>query len=721
MPPIPTKEGLMILIDCAASMQPHMDEVLRAVSAIVKERILQGGSNEVGLLCFDVPDEKTNNPLHSKAAEDGDYSQYVGVAELHQVSKVTINTLMKLPQVPELGSGDRGDLLDAMIVGIHLLKNRTFKKQYRRRIILITDAAREVSGIQEALEPTISEYMELNCVLDVVGVDFSTDAAQREDMDDDTPASVKSQNEDLLRSVAQTTGGTVRSPSEIINSLEFATKVVNPRAAKINLRLGSVLNIPVKTFAKVSQKSMETLKKEQREGGAPLKQQRSYRLPEEPDAPVEFDEYCKAYKYGAEVVTIEESTSHLTKLEPEEAAITIIGSVEKSAVPPFLYSCGTNIVFAEAGTKAALKVSAIVQGLKRENAALIVRWVKTPKSGPLLGCLTPDTAFTEGDRLLLHQLPFADCMRHRPLPSLNSSRRAPNAAQQAAADQIVAAMTFPSDTRQGGEVDDLTLNPVMVLATQTKVIRSMNPDAPIPPLPPFLAAALEPDPTMMNSKATRSALDAFGENFTLTKEEGKEKKKKTYWSDAINDQQFYMGNGLENGDKNTDMDGTDAKTEVKKDTKKTVGTSTPADDFEEILKNSDGDETIIQSAVQQLQDIISQLVGLGLGEGGLRKAVSCLCALRKLAVTKQTGTNYNEFLQSLAKKLGGRHPLWATCATSKAIEPCTPVSSAEDPKSDMSLADAATYFENLSAGGSGTGAAVKPEPLSQMDDLDDLA
>src|SRR4051794_17818695 len=72
-------------------------------------------------------------------------------------------------------------------------------------------------------------------------------------------ASIKLQNEWMLRSVAQTLNGTVLSAEAMIEQMQAAVKTVTPNPTSVTFRIGNSLSLPLKVWTKVLKQSVPSL------------------------------------------------------------------------------------------------------------------------------------------------------------------------------------------------------------------------------------------------------------------------------------------------------------------------------------------------------------------------------------------------------------------------------------------------------------------------------
>lgn len=122
------------------------------------------------------------------------------------------------------------DLVDALVVGLNQLGEKTEKKKYNREIVLLTDAAGEVKDTDD-IDPVVHRMQQLECVLNVCVCGTAEMHVQVE-------------NTKMLSSMAVATGGTlirVKGLREILST--FVGKGVVPRKSKITFELTKHLKV----------------------------------------------------------------------------------------------------------------------------------------------------------------------------------------------------------------------------------------------------------------------------------------------------------------------------------------------------------------------------------------------------------------------------------------------------------------------------------------------
>ena len=182
-----SKEAVVFLLDAHPSMNaPYPSNTTtsstrlscakEAVEDMVSQLMIQSSQNEVGVIVLNT--HATHHHLQVKS-EDGDLVKYPHMTELTtpSVTKPNVQLLQDIRNVMCSSSVYSGcDVCQGMVVAENALRQRTFKKQYRRRLVVFTDAAHKVEAPNEVLLRVIDKLRELECTLTVIGVDFEHSA-----------------------------------------------------------------------------------------------------------------------------------------------------------------------------------------------------------------------------------------------------------------------------------------------------------------------------------------------------------------------------------------------------------------------------------------------------------------------------------------------------------------------------------------------------------------
>lgn len=320
------KEAVVLILDANESMDaPYEDEKSRFECAkqvcldMISDLMIRSKTHEVAVLVLKSPytkhhfwedddeDEHTEIPF-SNILELGGDGMATGVNRPHP------NLLRKIQglKVSSSTSRLRGDFCDGIVVAADALYKRTSTKKYQRRIVLITDAEHKVQLDPQQLLVVLDSLRAMECRLEVIGINFEThaeydraaasssssaqtiandtththththDDSEDDNDDDDGEASatdisgeemeedddedkklIKRQNEKLLLSLTEKTGGFVMAAKEVRTILQKMLGQRLPRSIrrKVLFQIAPGLVMDARFSLLLSKASIPTLKK----------------------------------------------------------------------------------------------------------------------------------------------------------------------------------------------------------------------------------------------------------------------------------------------------------------------------------------------------------------------------------------------------------------------------------------------------------------------------
>jgi len=187
------KEAVVFVLDANESMDAVYDEeqgttrfdcAKQVVQDMISDLMIRSKQNEVGVVVL-----KTAKTLHH-FFEDGidddndgeipfpNLTELGGDGESCTIGRPTPEILRRIATLHVTpGSQDlRGDFCDGIIVAADALFRRTQKKKFERRIILITDAEHRVMVDHKQLLVVLDSLRDMECRLEVIGLDFEQQA-----------------------------------------------------------------------------------------------------------------------------------------------------------------------------------------------------------------------------------------------------------------------------------------------------------------------------------------------------------------------------------------------------------------------------------------------------------------------------------------------------------------------------------------------------------------
>ncbi|CAN0290066.1 unnamed protein product [Ectocarpus sp. 6 AP-2014] len=733
------KEAIVFLVDCNASMGGHMELARRAVRVLMVQKMLQSKQHEVGVVLFGLPEAETANQLN-----EAENSDYLGVKEYCLLDKGSVAVLRKVEamNVPDSGEPATGDLLDAMVVGMHMIRSRTLKKKYIRHVYLLTDAATPVAEVSQ-LGDIVGMYTDptMECRLHFMGFGHGAPAEEGGD-------TVKEQNEKMLASVAAATRGTVVPAQTVVDLMgESTIKTTNPVLSKVDLSLGANLTLHCRFFKKTDTGLKESLKKESivsydPAGGSgsdgKVRVDKTYRDPEMPEVEVDFEHQVKGFRYGQDYIPVNSVDEGSLKLPDEPPSLKVLGFTPSSSVERHFYMDDTFVLLPEPGSgQAAGAISSLSSAMRNLDQVAVARFVRRKSGEPWLGILIPDsTGVVLTERLLFQKIPFIEDVRAFNFPSLAKPppSRTPSDEQKRVSASLVEAMMIPEldGNMQGGVRGGLVLDPVRQGVNGAKVARAMDPECELPDVNPSVKAALAPEPQLLDR--AKSVLEEYRETFVFEKQErakGAGQKRVIYFSDLTlaEPEKPTAGDGSPSKKRRTETSGGSSSAGAPQDkqpvassmTTRKVGSIDPVSDFQAMMASAiagdEGGPELADLAVQQMQAVIHTLVRKGTTSSLRAKAVSCVKALRAASVTHIMGQRYNDFLAVMKAKYqrGDNSDIWEMAMGEKGTWPIT---SEDDASLSMTPESAAEFMKAEEVKQEEEEAE---EEAGDDDDLDDMA
>ena len=454
----------------------------------------------------------------------------------------------------------QGDFCDGIILAADALYRRTANKKFKRRIILVTDAEHEVQVNGEQLECVLGGLRKMECQLGVVGVGFESggefggelleeddDDADKsnededenderdevisvmdEDTDEDdvaikceegeaeynneklTDDIIKHENEKLLLSLAQQTGGWV-VPA---NGENLTTLIMNHPSSStagltksgknnVEFRIAPKLTLNVQSMLLTTAKKIPALKRESYlfdpESGKPLcdslgelmtnpvKSITFHYDADEPELEVPLGNRTEAYQYGCDLIPVGKMDMYgLKSAFKSPRCIEMIGYVRCHDVPTsLLMGPAYAIVGGKDSNKSRAAVAGLALAMEEKGVYGLCRFVKTPDGDPVIGALIPkvdESGRSVGDQntgdmtgegaryLVFLRLPFAEDVQDIPPQKIPVDLYAVN--QEAdACDDLIDSLMIPDDEFNCTDIS----NPVLRSYQRMVAYFAMNP------------------------------------------------------------------------------------------------------------------------------------------------------------------------------------------------------------------------------------------------------
>ena len=336
--------------------QTRLDAAKEALIGLITDLMLQSKTNECGVIVLHTPktkhhlidiDHKGLDDLQEDEDEEEDDPKFSHLTELSPVQRPSVDLLRQIQSLSFSSSRSShnnndgnnedettnnpatvtisnraGGFCDGIMLAFSALRRKTFGKRFNRKIILFTDAEREVDIHWDQLDDTVEGLREMECDLTVIGLDFqrsaeyhppavlSTNTNSTEDDDDNNgdvnanhkmedddgshpaknqqpphqhqhqqdadmemetatdehihAARIKDDNEMFLISLTKYTGGTVHAASTIQQILKQATGRRIPKSAlsKIELQIAPSITVEARISLSTTKQSFPSLKRE---------------------------------------------------------------------------------------------------------------------------------------------------------------------------------------------------------------------------------------------------------------------------------------------------------------------------------------------------------------------------------------------------------------------------------------------------------------------------
>lgn len=172
--------------------QTKLEAAKEVITGLVTELMLESKTNECSIIVLNT--EKTNHHLHSDddkevqdaLDKDDDYEiMFPKITELFPIIRPNIDVLRDLQKVSvnvnqqdslDEDESRQGGFCDGILLAASSMRKKTAGKKFARKIILFTDAEREVDIHFDLLDDAIEELREMNCTMTVIGLDFERSA-----------------------------------------------------------------------------------------------------------------------------------------------------------------------------------------------------------------------------------------------------------------------------------------------------------------------------------------------------------------------------------------------------------------------------------------------------------------------------------------------------------------------------------------------------------------
>ena len=582
---------------------------VEGLNFLTQQKMLQFPDQSVCSLCV-VGTAGTDNPL-------GSDPNFMNISVWLRQELFNLSLLARFRQLPQPGNAPAGDFISAVSLGVHRVREflSSTKKTYRPQLTCLVGGSRTLPGGFEDLQ-RISRDATVP-MFDTTFVVFGD---------------VEQGMLDILRGFESCRIITAKDWLRQVRTFH-SKPVAQVAKCKAGLNFGPGCEIPVNVYIKVKAVSMPTLKKKVKGDKSDVRMDRVYAdAGDISGRAIPKEELTKAYKYGKIYVPITEYEKVHIHLETAKC-LTVLATIPQSQIPPNRWMGPAELVISDPGNvDAAENLSGIIHALQNLGLAILARFVARPNSEPKLVALFPFIS-EETEYLSLVPLPFTEDSRESILifPQLPT----PTDKQQACMDDLVDALTLPSDSIAVG------YQPALQRYWHTLFHRLLN------PRDLDWRAGIDEDmqeqvfPEFKLHAKTQEQLDAISSTFPTELKPDPVQRRRVDHLMAVEARKKDALHAVQ-------------PDQVRAEVNVFIGTVDPVSDFTALLTQPGGR----LKKHEAMADVIRRIVSDGGSSALLEKAFNSLVALRDDAATHDDVQVYNQLLPQLMKEFPGRKKFW---------------------------------------------------------------
>ncbi|XP_074550578.1 X-ray repair cross-complementing protein 5-like [Halichoeres trimaculatus] len=658
-----SRSALVLCMDVGFSMSNNapgeespFEGAKKVIQKFVQRQVFAETKDELALVLFGT--DATNNPLE----QDDQYQN------------ITIHRKLMMPDfelLEEIESqihpeNSQADWLDALVVCMDLLQSAKQNKKYDRlNIALLTDLSTQVSS--EHLDVIIGKLKEEEITLQFFlpfpagddeegggdgdrggsghpGTGKGLTSEQKDGLDMVKHIMLTLDEEDGLEEIY-----TFRNAIEQLCMFKRIER--RPTAWPCVLTIGTCVSIRIAGYKAVVQEKLNKLwvtVDAQSNKKDDVKRETVYCLDDDNETEVQAEDTIQGFQYGSDIVPFSKVDQDQMKYKHDGKCFAVLGFTKQSLVQRHHFM-GNQVIKMFSGKDdehAAVALSALIRALDELGMVAIVRYAYNKISNPQVGAAFPCIK-DDHECLMYIQLPFMEDLRFFSFPSLENNKKfTPSDNQLSAVDALIDSMMLVEE-EDGEESDHFEVheipNPAFQRHFQCLHHRAVNPGTPLPPMEPWLKAALQ-RPDVINERC-QAPLEEVKKKFPLTEVE---KKKKLKTSAQI------FGKDSEEPDakkaKGDEEEEEYNLADIAEGSVTSVGSVDPARDFRSLIKQ----KTLpFGEACQQLTHRIEQLLS-NKNTHYYMKSITCIQAFREQSVKLENADLYNSYLQSLKRSIPNR-------------------------------------------------------------------
>ncbi|XP_042351153.1 X-ray repair cross-complementing protein 5 [Plectropomus leopardus] len=658
------KSALVLCMDVGFSMsnsapgeEPPFELAKKVIQKFVQRQVFSESKDELALVLFGT--DSTKNPLD----QDGQYQNIT----VHRNLMIPDFELLEEIENQIHPESQQADWLDALVVCMDLLQTGTKgKKCDRLNIALLTDLNTQASS--EQIDVIIENLKQAGITLQFFlpfpaeedeegggdangrgpghpGMGKGLSREQKSGLDMVKHIMLSLDEEDGLDEIY-----TFRNAVEQLCMFKRIER--RPMAWPCQLTIGSCLPIRIVGYKAVTE---EKLKKSwitvdaQTNQRDDVKRETVYCLDDDNETEVQRDDTIQGFRYGSDIVPFSKVDQDQMKYKHDGKCFAVLGFTKENMIRRHQFM-GTQVIkifAAKDDEHAAVALSALIRALDELNMVAIVRYAYDRRSNPQVGAAFP--CIKPGYECLMYiQLPFMEDLRQFTFPSLENNKKfTPTDTQLSAVDSLIDSMMLVEKDDNEEQKDMFKVhhipNPAFQRLFQCLHHRAVSPASPLPPIEPWLKAALE-RPEVITERC-QAPLEEIKKKFPLTEVE---KKKKLKTSAQI------FGKDSEEPDakkaKGDEEEEEYNLADIAEGSVTSVGSVDPARDFRTLIKKK---SLPFGEVCQQLTHRIEQLLS-NKNTHYYMKSITCIQAFREQSVKLGDASLYNSYLQSLKRSISSR-------------------------------------------------------------------
>ncbi|XP_029314830.1 X-ray repair cross-complementing protein 5 [Cottoperca gobio] len=655
------KSALVLCMDVGFSMsnsapgeEPPFELAKKVIQKFVQRQVFAETKDELALVLFGT--DSTKNSLE----QDGQYQNIT----VHRHLKMADFELLEEIENQIHPESQQADWLDALVVCMDLLKTETEgKKCDRLNIALLTDLNKQANS--EQLDVIVENLKQAGITLQFF-LPFPADEDEEDEGDADSrPGTGKGLSREqeiglnmvkhIMLSLDEEDGlDQIYSFRKAIEQLCMFKRVERrPMAWPCQLTIGSCLPIRIVGYKAVTEEKLkktwstvdaQTYQKDD------VKRETVYCLDDDDETEVQKDDTIQGFRYGSDIVPFSKVDQDQMKYKHDGKCVAVLGFCKQNMVHRHHFM-GTQVIkmfSAKDDEHAGVALSALIRALDELDMVAIVRYAYDRRSNPQVGAAFPCIK-QDYECLMYVQLPFMEDLRLFAFPSLENNKKfTPSDTQLSAVDSLIDSMMLVEGDDDNNKLKDMFKvhnipNPAFQRHFQCLHHRAVSPGTPLPPMEPWLKAALE-RPDVINERC-QAPLEEMKKKFPLTEVE---KKKKLKTSAQI------FGKDSEEPDakkaKGNEEEEEYRLADIAEGSVTSVGSVDPARDFRTLIKKK---SLPFGEVCQQLTHRIEQLLS-NKNTHYYMKSITCIQAFREQSVKLGDANLYNGYLQSLKTSIPNR-------------------------------------------------------------------